>query len=101
MLNDYGPAGPKSLSESPNCKICALPCDLVLGPSLSSNSGIGLQSNETRGSEPGQFFAALALLRLKRLRQGAFVWDWVGQGIRVPVPGGDKSHTMGGNVLAY
>src|ERR1035437_2554059 len=46
MLNDYGPAGPKSLSESPNCKICALPCDLVLGPSLSRCVGTGASGLE-------------------------------------------------------
>src|SRR5881394_591421 len=33
--------------------------------------------------------------------QGAFVWDWVDQGIRLPVPGEYKSNTSASTFLAY
>jgi beta-galactosidase len=33
--------------------------------------------------------------------QGAFVWDWVDQGIRVPVPGEYKANTAKSTFLAY
>ncbi len=33
--------------------------------------------------------------------QGAFVWDWVDQGIRVPVPGEYKMNSPSGTFLAY
>ncbi len=33
--------------------------------------------------------------------QGAFVWDWVDQGIRVPMPGEYKSNTSKSTFLAY
>jgi beta-galactosidase len=33
--------------------------------------------------------------------QGAFVWDWVDQGIRLPVPGEYKSNTSANTFLAY
>ncbi len=33
--------------------------------------------------------------------QGAFVWDWVDQGIRLPVPGEYKSNTSATTFLAY
>src|SRR4051794_14095741 len=33
--------------------------------------------------------------------QGAFVWDWVDQGIRMPIPGEYKSNTTAGTFLAY
>ena len=33
--------------------------------------------------------------------QGAFVWDWVDQGIRVPVPGEYRSNTSKSTFLAY
>jgi beta-galactosidase len=33
--------------------------------------------------------------------QGAFVWDWVDQGIWLPVPGEYKSNTAAGKFLAY
>jgi len=33
--------------------------------------------------------------------QGAFVWDWVDQGIRVPVPGEYKENTKSPTFLAY
>jgi beta-galactosidase len=33
--------------------------------------------------------------------QGAFVWDWVDQGIRLPIPGEYKSNTSASTFLAY
>ena len=33
--------------------------------------------------------------------QGAFVWDWVDQGIRVPVPGEYRANTRNATFLAY